>query len=89
MSNNLSQLTSKSHITILYFQITNVSTLYKFAICSTKIPCSNFYKATFTTFEIGKKKKKKLTQMLLHVIPKRITIVQKRIEKSKMLFFNV
>lgn len=59
MSNNLSQLTTTSHIIIMYFQIIDVSTLYKFAICSTKIPCSNLYKATFTTFEIGKKTKKK------------------------------
>jgi hypothetical protein len=71
----------------MYFQITDVSTLYKFAICSTKIPCSNLYKATFTTFEIGRKN---LTQMLWHIIPKRNTIVPKRIEfYFLMSFFNV
>jgi hypothetical protein len=33
MPNNLSQLTSISHTTIVYFQIVDAPMLYKFAIC--------------------------------------------------------
>jgi hypothetical protein len=47
-------LASVSHITIIYSQIIDVSTLYKSTIHSRGIPCTNMYNTIFNTFEIDK-----------------------------------